>query len=113
MRGARGSSCSRLSVGGAFQLGNEASNGQRESDAQTHLGRPAALPDPYAADRGGAGDGRSRTEIDVGRFREFERTAHDRIAESYHAFFVPITEHAAETAHRVQDRLGPKEVSRE
>jgi len=35
-------------------------------------------------------------EIDVGRFREFERTAHDRIAESYHAFFVPITEHAAE-----------------
>ena len=38
----------------------------------------------------------SPPDIDVGRFREFERTAHDRIAESYHAFFAPITEHAAE-----------------
>jgi ubiquinone/menaquinone biosynthesis C-methylase UbiE len=34
--------------------------------------------------------------FDADRFREFEQTAHDRIAESYHAFFVPITEHAAE-----------------
>jgi len=34
--------------------------------------------------------------IDAKRFREFERTAHDRIADSYHAFFVPITEQAAE-----------------
>ncbi len=36
------------------------------------------------------------SHVDVDRFRDFERTAHDRIAESYHAFFVPITEHAAE-----------------
>ena len=35
--------------------------------------------------------------IDAERFREFEREAHDRIADSYHSFFVPITEHAAET----------------
>lgn len=34
--------------------------------------------------------------IDAKRFREFERTEHDRIANSYHAFFVPITERAAE-----------------
>lgn len=34
--------------------------------------------------------------IDAKRFREFERAAHDRIADSYHAFFVPITERAAE-----------------
>lgn len=34
--------------------------------------------------------------IDAERFREFERTAHDRIADAYHSFFVPITEHAAE-----------------
>ena len=36
------------------------------------------------------------SDVDVDRFRDFERTAHDRMAESYHAFFVPITEHAAE-----------------
>lgn len=34
--------------------------------------------------------------IDADRFREFERSAHDRLAESYHSFFVPITRHAAE-----------------
>ena len=34
--------------------------------------------------------------IDERAFREFERAAHDRIADSYHSFFVPITEHAAE-----------------
>jgi SAM-dependent methyltransferase len=34
--------------------------------------------------------------IDEDAFRDFERSAHDRIADSYHAFFVPITEHAAE-----------------
>lgn len=34
--------------------------------------------------------------IDAERFREFERDAHDRIAHSYHAFFVPITERAAD-----------------
>lgn len=33
--------------------------------------------------------------IDAERFREFERHAHDQIADSYHSFFVPITEHAA------------------
>ena len=38
----------------------------------------------------------SASTIDPDRFREFEQTAHDRIADSYHAFFVPITEHAAE-----------------
>ncbi|HEX7054888.1 MAG TPA: methyltransferase domain-containing protein [Burkholderiales bacterium] len=34
-------------------------------------------------------------EIDAKAFRDFERAAHDRIADSYHAFFAPITEHAA------------------
>lgn len=38
----------------------------------------------------------SAPTIDAERFREFERNAHDRIADSYHSFFVPITEHAAE-----------------
>jgi SAM-dependent methyltransferase len=34
-------------------------------------------------------------EIDPARFREFERAAHDRIADSYEAFFVPVTANAA------------------
>jgi SAM-dependent methyltransferase len=34
-------------------------------------------------------------EIDPVLFREFERAAHDRIASSYEAFFVPITTNAA------------------
>jgi hypothetical protein len=34
--------------------------------------------------------------VDEKAFREFERAAHDRIVNSYHSFFVPITEHAAE-----------------
>jgi len=34
-------------------------------------------------------------EIDPVLFREFERAAHDRIASSYEAFFVPITANAA------------------
>jgi ubiquinone/menaquinone biosynthesis C-methylase UbiE len=34
-------------------------------------------------------------EIDPALFREFERAAHDRIAGSYEAFFVPITANAA------------------
>jgi SAM-dependent methyltransferase len=34
-------------------------------------------------------------EIDPARFRDFERTAHDRIASSYQAFFAPITANAA------------------
>jgi SAM-dependent methyltransferase len=38
----------------------------------------------------------SESRSDAERFRQFEKSAHDRIADSYHAFFVPITEHAAE-----------------
>ena len=34
--------------------------------------------------------------IDRDAFRAFERKAHDRHADSYHAFFAPVTEHAAE-----------------
>src|SRR5690349_9114340 len=33
--------------------------------------------------------------IDRDAFRDFERSSHDRLADSYHAFFVPVTEHAA------------------
>ena len=40
--------------------------------------------------------GMSAPTFDAERFRSFEKAAHDRIADSYHAFFVPITEHAAE-----------------
>lgn len=35
-------------------------------------------------------------DIDSSAFRDFERSAHDRLADSYHAFFAPVTEHAAE-----------------
>ena len=38
----------------------------------------------------------SAPPFDADRFRAFEQSAHDRIATSYHAFFTPITEHAAE-----------------
>jgi ubiquinone/menaquinone biosynthesis C-methylase UbiE len=38
----------------------------------------------------------STPTFDAERFRFFEKAAHDRIADSYHAFFAPITEHAAE-----------------
>src|SRR3954462_13278 len=34
--------------------------------------------------------------IDRNAFRDFERKAHDQLANSYHALFVPVTEHAAE-----------------
>src|SRR5689334_4591451 len=34
--------------------------------------------------------------IDRDAFRDFERQAHHRLADSYHEFFVPVTEHAAE-----------------
>lgn len=34
--------------------------------------------------------------IDRDAFRNFERNAHHRLADSYHAFFVPVTEHAVE-----------------
>jgi SAM-dependent methyltransferase len=36
------------------------------------------------------------SEIDQNAFRDFERSAHDRLADSYHAFFASVTEHAAE-----------------
>ena len=35
-------------------------------------------------------------DIDRNAFRDFERSAHDRLAESYHAFFAPVTEHTAQ-----------------
>lgn len=38
----------------------------------------------------------SNSAVDPELFRQFERDAHDRIADSYHAFFVPITRHAAD-----------------
>jgi SAM-dependent methyltransferase len=50
----------------------------------------------------------SAPPIDPQAFREFERNAHDRLAGSYHSFFVPITEHAAEPlldAAAVRDRM--------
>ena len=34
--------------------------------------------------------------IDRDAFRNFERNAHHRLADSYHALFVPVTEHAVE-----------------
>jgi len=34
-------------------------------------------------------------DIDRNAFRDFERNAHDRLADSYHAFFASVTEHAA------------------
>lgn len=35
-------------------------------------------------------------DVDGNAFRDFERNAHDRLADTYHAFFAPVTEHAAE-----------------
>ncbi|WP_298835177.1 class I SAM-dependent methyltransferase [uncultured Piscinibacter sp.] len=34
-------------------------------------------------------------DIDRNAFRDFERSAHDRLASTYHAFFAPVTERAA------------------
>jgi hypothetical protein len=34
-------------------------------------------------------------DIDREAFRDFERQAHNRLASTYHAFFAPVTEHAA------------------
>lgn len=34
--------------------------------------------------------------IDPNAFRDFERSAHDRLADSYHAFFSSVTAHAAQ-----------------
>jgi SAM-dependent methyltransferase len=35
-------------------------------------------------------------DIDRDAFRDFERTAHDRLANTYHDFFASVTEHSAE-----------------
>lgn len=32
--------------------------------------------------------------LDAAAFRQFEQTAHDRIADSYQTFFEPVTQHA-------------------
>ena len=45
----------------------------------------------YAMEKGSVSD-----DIDRDAFRNFERNAHDRLSETYHAFFAPVTEHAAE-----------------
>ena len=34
--------------------------------------------------------------IDKNAFRDFERAAHHRLADTYHAYFAPVSEHAAE-----------------
>jgi len=47
-------------------------------------------------------------DIDPDAFRDFERNAHDRLADSYHAFFASVTAHAAEpllTAANVKPRM--------
>jgi SAM-dependent methyltransferase len=36
------------------------------------------------------------TDIDRNAFRDFERNAHDRLADTYHAFFASVTAHAAD-----------------
>ena len=45
----------------------------------------------------------SEPTIDAEAFRHFERTSHDRIADSYQTFFEPVTQHAIapllDTAH--------------
>jgi SAM-dependent methyltransferase len=54
------------------------------------------------------------SDIDRNAFRDFERNAHDRLAESYHTFFAPVTEHAAEpllTAAEVGTRMSVLDVA--
>ena len=54
------------------------------------------------------------SDIDRNAFRDFERNAHDRLADSYHAFFAPVTEHAAEpllTAAKVGARTAVLDVA--
>jgi len=36
----------------------------------------------------------SEPTLDTEAFRQFERIAHDRIADSYQTFFEPVTQHA-------------------
>lgn len=53
-------------------------------------------------------------DIDRKAFRDFERSAHDRLADTYHAFFAPVTEHAAEpllTAAEVGARMAVLDVA--
>jgi SAM-dependent methyltransferase len=53
-------------------------------------------------------------DIDRNAFRNFERNAHDRLADSYHAFFSAVTEHAAEpllAAARVGARMSMLDVA--
>jgi SAM-dependent methyltransferase len=54
------------------------------------------------------------SDIDSNAFRDFERNAHDRLADTYHAFFAPVTEHAAEpllTAAEVGARTAVLDVA--
>jgi SAM-dependent methyltransferase len=54
------------------------------------------------------------SDIDRNAFRDFERNAHDRLAETYHAFFAPVTEHAAEpllTAAKISARMSVLDVA--
>jgi SAM-dependent methyltransferase len=53
-------------------------------------------------------------DIDRDAFRDFERSAHDRLADTYHAFFAAVTEHAAEpllAAANVTGRMKVLEVA--
>jgi SAM-dependent methyltransferase len=53
-------------------------------------------------------------DIDPAAFRDFERHAHDRLADSYHAFFASVTEHAAEpllAAAKVSARMKVLDVA--
>lgn len=54
------------------------------------------------------------SDIDRDAFRDFERNAHDRLADTYHAFFASVTEHAAEpllTAAMVGARMSVLDVA--
>ena len=53
-------------------------------------------------------------DIDRDAFRDFERNAHDRLADTYHEFFAPVTSHAAEPllmAARVGARMSVLDVA--
>jgi 2-polyprenyl-3-methyl-5-hydroxy-6-metoxy-1,4-benzoquinol methylase len=53
-------------------------------------------------------------DIDRNAFRAFERNAHDRLADTYHAFFAAVTEHAAEpllTEAKVGARMSVLDVA--
>jgi SAM-dependent methyltransferase len=58
--------------------------------------------------------GDTMSDIDRNAFRDFERSAHDRLADSYHAFFTPVTEHAAEpllTAAKIRAQMSVLDVA--